>query len=239
MGEIYPITEIKSSMNLTELLISMALSSLIMGISVKAGFEINHRIQNKLKLTQERNEVFHALNTISRTIRQSGFPAASMKFPKLKGHESFAINEPIRVGKSSSLDTSRVGTFNFRKGINNVNESDALSIEHASQAQFNCLGQRITPKRLIKGNSYQGFFAQRIESAGLKTGMLICQTIDSNGHLQNDGILSGIAKLNFVLLPNPDKPEGLMVSLKMSSGIEYSRYVGLRNLGFRHLDTVN
>ena len=217
----------------------MALSSLLMGISTKAAFEINQRIQNKLKLTQERNEVFHALNVIARTVRQSGFPAASGKFPKLKGNESFAINKSISVGKSSSLDTSRVGAFNFRKGINNVNESDALSIEHASQAEFNCLGHRITSKRLIKGYSHQGFFAQRIESSGSKTGMLMCQTIDNNGRLQNDGILSGVEKLNFNLIPNPDKPEGIMVSLKMSSGIAYSRFIGLRNLGLRHLDTVN
>ena len=209
----------------------MALSSLLMGISTNAAFEINQRIQNKLKSTQERNEVLHALNVIARSVRQSGFSTASEKFPKISSKQLVSIKNSITVGKSSNLDLIKVGVFNFRKGINNVNQSDALAIRHASHAQFNCLGQRITPKRLINGVSHQGFFAQRIDSAGLKMGMLMCQTINSNGQLQNDGILHGVEKLNFNLTPNDISPVGVVVSLTMSSGNEYSRFIAIRNAG--------
>ena len=218
-------------MNLTELLTSMTLSSFLIGISAKAGFEANQRIEHKLKLTQERNEVIHALNVIARTVRQSGFSPTSTKFPNISSTQLVGIRNSITVGKSSSLDLSKAGVFNFRKGINNVNQSDALSIKHTSLAQFNCLGHRITPKRLINGLSHQGFFAQRIDSIGIKMGMLMCQSINSNGQLQNDGILYGVEKLNFNLTPNDISPVGVVVSLTMTSGNEYSRFIAIRNIG--------
>jgi hypothetical protein len=202
-----------------------------MGISSKLAIDINTHIQRKLKLTQERNEVFHALHVIARVIRSSGFPEASGKFPKLKNADSFTIKNAISIGKSASLDNSKIGSFNFRKGINNVNQSDALTVKHASVAQFNCLGHRITKQRLINGYSYQGFFAQRVDGDAGKTGMLMCQSIDNRGRTQNDGILIGVEKLQFDLVPNMIHPNGLWITLNMSSGTTFKKFVALRNQG--------
>ena len=207
----------------------MTLSTLLMGVGAKLAIDVNNHLNRKLAHTRERNEVTHALNIIARSIRSSGFPAASSQFPKIRSSQTFNIKKNVSIGKSSSLDTTKIGTFSFRKGINNLNQSDAIAISHASIAQFDCLGHRITNKRLINGYAHQGFFTQRVDGPNAKTGMLMCQSLDNRGRAQNDGILSGIQKLQFDLLPNERDVSGILVSLTMDSGKKYERFIAIRH----------
>lgn len=232
MGEIYLHKNqsiINYQMTLVELLTSMTISSILLSATTKLVFELNKQINQKIANATENSEVQHALHIMTRSIRNAGFTSVDSQFPKMANKESRTKALGIAMRKSSALNNSKIGDFIYRKGINNVNQSDALYIKHSSYGHFDCLGHKITPKRLINGHAYLGFFAQRVDSNNAKTGTLMCQSIDNKGRAQNDGILSGMSSIHFELIPNDTNPKAVQIFLNMDSGKKYSRFVALRN----------
>ena len=216
-------------MTLVELLASITISTILLGTTTTLVFELNKQINQKIANAKENSEVQHALYIMARSIRNAGFKSAGSQFPKIDAKQSSTKTPLIAISKSSALSNSKIGEFIYRKGINNVNQSDAMFIKHSSHGHFDCLGHKITPKRLINGQAYMGFFAQRVDGNSAKTGALICQSIDNKGRAQNDGILSSINSVYFELIPNTTNPKAVQIFLKMDSGKEYSKFVALRN----------
>lgn len=224
-------------MSLIELLASIAIASLIILGCSSAISGLSQALTRQERANQELSEVYHALNVMTRSIRQAGFPEGATKFPNISVHDSFIVKSAIAMAHSSGLSNSRPGEFLYRKGIDNMNSSDALSLRHASYGHLDCLGHRITEKRLYQKHAHLGFFVQRQGTGTKATGMLMCQSLDNKGRPQNDGILLGVKQLRFSVIPdrgsyrdlNSDS-KSINIELSMLSGKSYARIVTIRHL---------
>jgi hypothetical protein len=240
-------------MNLLEWGTSIAISSIIIGATGNSLWLFQKAYQKRLHKQQEASEVMYAFHIISRSIRQAGFPSAAIEFPKIKpksktktsARSSFksslksSIKPALAIKKNSGLSSSSLGEFVFRKGVNTVNNSDAIMIRHAAHGHFDCLGHRITEKRLNQKLAYQGFFIQTQGTGKNRTGILMCQSLDNKGHIQNDGILSGINRFEIHQDNHPHKKLSHMpisiieIEIEMNSGQTYSL-----NVEMRHANTL-
>jgi hypothetical protein len=240
-------------MNLLEWGTSIAMSSIIIGVTGNSLWLFQKAYQQKLHKQQEASEVMYAFHIISRSIRQAGFPAVAMEFPKMKpknkgknsSRTSFKSSNKsstlpaLAIKKNSGLSSSSLGEFVFRKGVHTVNDSDAMVIRHAAYGHFDCLGHRLTEKRLDQKIAYQGFFTQTQGSGKNRTGTLMCQSLDNKGHIQNDGILSGIKRFEIYQDVHPHKKLSNMpisiieIEVEMNSGETYSL-----NVEMRHANTL-
>lgn len=240
-------------MNLLEWGTSVAISSIIIGVTGNSLWLFQKAYQKRLHKQQEASEVMYAFHIISRSIRQAGFPSVAIDFPKIKlkskakatsrGSLKNSINSSTKpalaIKKRSGLSTYSLGEFVLRKGVHTVNDSDAMMIRHAAHGHFDCLGHSITEKRLDQQIAYQGFFAQSQGSGKNRTGILMCQSLDSKGHVQNDGILSGIKRFEIYQDDHPHKKMNHMpisiieIEIEMDSGQTYSL-----NVEMRHANTL-
>ena len=217
------------SMNLIESLSAMTLTSIVLGITTYSTLELRQYFFKRMALHHEQVGVTHALNLMTRTIHNAGFPSLIKEFPNISTKNTSIHKQAIKVSKKSGLNNSQIGSFVFRKGAASVNDSDALIVSHSSLGHFDCLGQRITPSKVHQQLAHQGYFLQWSYIGSRKTGQLMCQSLTNKGHPQNGGILLGVRYLGIELISHSGHKNMIEINLEMDSGKSYRRVVTLRH----------
>lgn len=216
-------------MNLLESTASIALHSLILSsCTFFLGF-LHNTYQKQLQKQQEVSEVMYALHVMTRSIHQAGFPIQATDFSKTKSLQKSPIKPALEIRQDSGLSLQHLGEFTYRKGVHTVGDSDAMVIRHGSLGHVDCLGHRLTKERLHHSYAFQGFFAQSQGTNKNRTGTLMCQSIDSKGKPQNDGILTGVKRFNIHETRTTQGHSLIRIELVMLSGRTYSRTVLTRH----------
>lgn len=218
-------------MTLIEILVFLTLSAILTLLPAKFNGFLKQKLDDVLQQTQENHEALHALELISRSIRQAGFThmdsshASQNKKSSMKG---------MKIRKNSGLSNAQIGQFIDRKHTQSANQSDAMTIYHASHGHIDCLGHQVDEKRRIHQLGFHGYFVQWMGNAQKGSGMLMCQSLNNRGHLQNDGILSGVKRIHFDPIiegtHKEDEMVGVLIYLEMLSGQRYEHIVSRRNL---------
>ena len=219
-------------MTLTEILVFLSLSAVIALLPSKFNVLLKEKLNEAIENTQERHEVLHAIDLITRSIRQAGYISAEVDRKSNK-----RLRNDNRVGiqtkENAGLSNTHIGQFISRKSFHTANESDALTITHEINHHVDCLGHTLTESRLVNQRAFHGYFVQWMGTKSQGSGTLMCQSLNQRGQLQNDGILSGVngfyVKPIYNSTQGSHQPSGVLVRLVMQSGQEYEQLIHARN----------
>jgi len=220
-------------MNWLELSCSVVLQIIFLGIVGHSLTLIHYGYTRQIMLLKESMEVSHALDILTRSIQQAGFPIQEEIMPKdnnsklklssktksnpTKQISNKKVQLAIEIGKLKQLQQ---GQFVSPK-MSPTLKTDALIVRHGSIGHVDCLGNTIDSGRLKDGLAYQGFFLQeqrhqteptrftelsKPHRSKKLTGALMCQSIDRQGRFQNDALLIGVSSFQLDKTTKIDMP---------------------------------
>lgn len=204
-------------MSLLECLVGFALCLILVGPLLKNSGELIAK-QIELEKTQSLAlEADRALELIGRSIRLAGYQNS----PSLSAKQ-------MQILKQDFLHIQKGAGF---RG------SDSIMVKHevSQGVDFDCIGNVITKERTKKNLAQQGFIVNRQASIakGMRVngGSLICQSLDRQGHLQNNTLMNGIERLSIEpiqasqlsVTQSSKGPQIFRVKLEMTDGAKIQR----------------
>lgn len=211
-------------MNLVELMLSVSLLAIVVASITHAVPVLQKNIDTTRLLREEITQVEQVIQTVTRSIRQAGFtnllqindPTIHQKKPPFPG---------LQIFNQSILATANSSQFAIPQTYSASSQpTDALLIRHAVLGHADCLGRKITKNRTQQGLARIGFFVQFRKVKNKYTGYLMCQSLNQQGHPQNDSILSGIDGFAVTL-----EERVVRMTLTMDSKRQYTAVIALQN----------
>jgi type II secretory pathway component PulJ len=211
-------------MNMVELMLGISLLTIVLSGLTHAVPILQKNIYEGRTLREEIAQVEQVLQIITRSIHQSGFE----NIIKSQSQSTRSQKVPllgIQVFQQATLTTDKVGKISSPQSyLAGRRQTDAMLIQHETYGHFDCVGRKITDKRVHQGLSRIGFFVQFKGNKSNAVGTLMCQSLTNKGQAQNDAILTGVE--DFLIYLEDDV---VIIELTMQSTRQYQTSIALQN----------